>query len=332
MNCNEEFVVKALGKLTLEFDFDWKKQRKIGEILHLALYGYDVLSQEKSLMVGDLQEKIVLYLQVKKLENYSDATLKNYFYTLRKFEGFIKKPVAAINKNDIRYFLANCYSDLKPSSINTKIYCLKGFFQWLADEEIIPKNPARLIKDNKIPKRLRKALNIQELEKLRLACKDVRERALLEFLFATGCRVTEAVNTNISDLDFSNNTFKVIGKGDSQRIVLFSDKTKLHLQNYLENRRDNNPALFIASKFPYNRIGKRSIEVIVSRLGERAKIGRPVFPHLLRHTMATLGLQAGADITTIQHLLGHTTPTTTQTYAQNSIENLKHEYKQHLIH
>lgn len=332
MNCNEEFVIKALGKLTLEFNFDWKEQRKIGELLHLALYGYDVLSQEKGLMASDLQEKILLYLQVKKLENYSEATLKNYFYTLRMLESYIKKPVSTINKNDIRYFLANCFSNLKPSSVNTKIYCLKGFFQWLTDEEIIPKNPARLIKDNKVPKRLRKSLTVTELERLRIACKDVKERALLEFLFATGCRVSEVVNTNVSDLDLSNNSLRVIGKGDKQRIVFFSDKTKLHLQNYLETRTDINPALFISSKFPYQRMSKRGIEVIISKLGKRAGIERPVFPHLLRHTMATLGLQAGANITTIQHLLGHTTPATTQTYAQNSLENLKHEYKQHLIH
>lgn len=332
MNCNEEFVVRAVGKLTLEFNFDWKNQRKIIEILHLALYGYDVLSQEKGLVGSDIQEKILLYLQVKKLENYSEATLKNYFYTLRKFESFIKKPVAAINKNDIRYFLSVAFTDHKPSSINSKIYCLKGFFQWLADEEIIPKNPARLIKDNKVPKRLRKSLTVTELERLRIACKDVKERALLEFLFATGCRVSEVVNTNVSDLDLSNNSLRVIGKGDKQRIVFFSDKTKLHLQNYLETRTDINPALFISSKFPYQRMSKRGIEVIISKLGKRAGIERPVFPHLLRHTMATLGLQAGANITTIQHLLGHTTPATTQTYAQNSLENLKHEYKQHLIH
>lgn len=332
MNCNEEFVIKALGKLTLEFNFDWKEQRKIGELLHLALYGYDVLSQEKGLMASDLQEKILLYLQVKKLENYSEATLKNYFYTLRMLESYIKKPVSTINKNDIRYFLANCFSNLKPSSVNTKIYCLKGFFQWLTDEEIIPKNPARLIKDNKVPKRLRKSLTVTELERLRIACKDVKERALLEFLFATGCRVSEAVNTNVSDLDLSNNSLRVIGKGDKQRIVFFSGKSKLHLQNYLETRTDINPALFISSKFPYQRMSKRGIEVIISKLGKRAGIERPVFPHLLRHTMATLGLQAGANITTIQHLLGHTTPATTQTYAQNSLENLKHEYKQHLIH
>ncbi len=331
MNCNEEFVVRALGKLTLEFNYDWQQQIKIREILHLALYNYDVLSAEKSLISSDLKEKIVLYLEVRKLEHYSEATLKNYMYTLRHFMTFINKPVATINKNDIRYFLARNYTDLKASTINNKIACLKAFFEWLEQEEMIPKNPARQIKGTKLPKRLRKALNIEELEKIRLACNNERDRALVEFIFATGCRVSEVVKTDIADLDFNNNILKVIGKGDKQRIVFFSDKTKLYLTRYLDTRRDGNPALFISSKFPYGRLGRRSIEATIKAIGARSNVGKPIFPHLLRHTMATLGLQAGADITTIQHLLGHTTPATSQIYAENSIENLKHEYKQHMI-
>ena len=331
MNCNEEFVVRALGKLTLEFNYDWQQQNKIRELLHLALYNYDVLSSEKSLTCSDLKEKIVLYLEVRKLEHYSGATLKNYMYTLRHFMTFINKPVATINKNDIRYFLAKNYADLKASTINNKIACLKAFFEWLEQEEIIPKNPARQIKGTKLPKRLRKALNIEELEKIRIACNNERDRALIEFIFATGCRVSEVVKTDITDLDFSNNTLKVIGKGDKQRIVFFSDKTKLYLRRYLDTRRDGNPSLFISSKFPFDRLSRRSIEATVKAIGERSKVGKPVFPHLLRHTMATLGLQAGADITTIQHLLGHTTTATSQIYAEISVENLKHEYKQHMI-
>ena len=330
-NCNEEFVVKLIGKLTLEFNFDWQQQRKISEIIHLCLYGYNVYSIETALVGSDIEEKIMLYLQVKKLENYSKATLQNYFYTLRKFEGFIKKPIAAVNKNDIRFFLANCYQGCKASTINSKIFCLKGFFQWLTDEEIIPKNPARLIKDTKIPKRLRKSLTLQELEKLRLACETGRERALLEFIFATGCRVSEIVNVNISDIDFNTNKLKVIGTGDKQRVVYFNDKTKLYLENYIATRKDNNPALFISERFPFGRMGKRGIEIAISKLGIRAKLGKDVYPHLIRHTMATLGLQSGADITTIQYLLGHTSPCTTQTYAEQSNENLQHEYNQHFI-
>ena len=330
-NCNEEFVVKLIGKLTLEFNFDWQQQRKISEIIHLSLYGYNVFPTETALVGSDIEEKIMLYLQVKKLEHYSKATLQNYFYTLRKFESFIKKPIATVNKNDIRFFLANCYSNCKASTINSKIFCLKGFFQWLTDEEIIPKNPARLIKDTKIPKRLRKSLTLQELEKLRLACQTNRERALLEFIFATGCRVSEIVNVNISDIDFNTNRLKVVGKGDKQRVVYINDKTKLHLENYISTRKDINPALFISERFPFDRIGKRGIEVIIGKLGVRARLGKSVYPHLIRHTMATLGLQSGANITTIQHLLGHTSPCTTQTYAEQSNENLQHEYNQHFI-
>ena len=331
MNCNEEFVIKATGKLTLELGLDWQVQRKVTEILHLCLYGYNVYSVETALVGSDIEEKVMLYLQVKKLEHYSEQTLKNYFYTLRKFESFIKKPIATVNKNDIRFFLANCYQGCRASTINSKIFCLKGFFQWLTDEEIIPKNPARLIKDTKIPKRLRKALTLQELEKLRLACETDRERALLEFIFATGCRVGEIVNVNISDIDFNTNKLKVIGKGDKQRVVYFNDKTKLYLENYLKTRKDNCPALFIYERFPYERLQKRGIEVIISNIGKKANLGKAVYPHLIRHTMATLGLQSGADITTIQHLLGHTSPCTTQTYAEQSNENLQHEYNQHFI-
>ncbi|NWK10398.1 site-specific tyrosine recombinase/integron integrase [Clostridium cadaveris] len=331
MNCNEEFVVKAIGKLTLELDLTWEQQIQIREILLISLKDYDVISAEKALITSDLQDKIYLYVKVKKLENYSEQTLKNYLYILLDFASNINKPVSTINKNDLRYYLFQISKDKKPSTMNTKMSILKAFFQWLTDEDYILKNPCRLLKQNKIPKRLRNSLNAEELERLRLACRDVRERALLEFIFATGCRVAEIVNINICDINTVDSTLKVIGKGDKQRIVCFSPKARLHLQNYLVTRTDDNPALFITTKKPFHRLGKRSIERIISDIGTRSGIGKNVYPHLLRHTMATLGLQAGADITTIQHLLGHTTPSTTQIYAEQSLDNIKHEYKQHMV-
>lgn len=331
MNCNEEFVVKALGKLTLEFNFDWKEQKKISEILHLSLYGFDVLSQEKGLMTSDLKEKISLYIQVKKLENYSESTLKNYLYTLRTFESTIKKPVIAINKNDIRYFLATTCTNNKASTVNSKIFCLKGFFQWLTDEEIISNNPARLIKDTKVPKRLREPLTIEEIEKLRIACQTNRERSLLEFLFSTGCRVSELCEVKISDLNVYEKSLNIIGKGDKERKVYFSPKCKIYIEKYLNERKDNNPYLFVSQKYPFNKLRKRGVEVIISKIGLRTDICKPIFPHILRHSMATIGLSSGADLTTIQHLLGHTSPSITQTYAKVNYDNIKHSYNQHFI-
>lgn len=331
MNCNEEFVVRAIGKLTLELGLDWEQQRKIREILLISLKDYQVLSTEKALVAGDVKEKIALYIQVKKLENYSKETLKNYMYVLLNFADIVNKPVATITKNDIRYYLFQVTEGHKPSTINTKLSTLKAFFQWMEDEEYIHGNPCRTLKQNKLPKRLRTSLKIDELERLRIACITEKERALLEILFATGCRISEVVGMNISDIDTSKNMIKVIGKGNKERIVMFSDKTKLYLQKYLLTRDDSNPALFIASKKPYLRLGKRSMERMISLLGERAGLGKNIFPHLIRHTMATLALQSGADITTIQYLLGHTTPATTQIYAEQSTDNISQQYKQHMV-
>lgn len=331
LNSNEEFVINAIGKLTLEFNFDWEQQRKVRDCLYLSLYNYEVLPVEKALIKSDLEDKILLYLQVRKLENYSQATLNNYMYTLRKFASFINKPVGTITKNDIRYYMAMNFGGLKPSTVNNKIACFKAFFQWLEQEEIIPNNPARSLDETKLPKRLRKSLTAEELERVRIACADNRDRALVEFLVATGCRVSEVASCNIKDLNLNDNTLKVIGKGNKERTVCFTDKAKLYIRKYLEEDRqkDNEDALFVSTKFPYNRISSRSIELAIAKIGIRAKLGKPLFPHLLRHTMATLSLQSGADITIIQHLLGHTTPSTTQIYAENSFDNIKHEYKQH---
>lgn len=331
MNCNEEFIMKAIGKLTLEFNFDWEDQRKIRECLNYSMYNYEVCTLEKSLIKGDMNEKLFLYIKVKQLAGYSEATLRNYKYILDKLSTFLNKPVSTINTNDLRMFLIVNSEGKKPSTINSMIFYIKAFFAWLESEDLIPKNPAKKLEVSKVPKRLRKSLTVEELEKLRIACETNRERALIEFLFATGCRVSEVVKCNIEDLNFSNNTLKVIGKGDKERVVFFGDKTKVYLNKYLEERsKDNDIALFVSSKFPHNRLSRRGIELIVNKIAKRTGLNKSVYPHLLRHTMATLGLQNGADLITIQHLLGHTDPSTTQIYAENSLENIKHEYKQHM--
>lgn len=331
MNCNEEFIIKAIGKLTLEFNYDWEQQRKVRDCLYYALYNYEILSLEKALVKGDMQEKIILYLSVKKLAGYSMATLKNYKYTLDKLSVFLNKPVATITVNDLRMFLVANSEGKKKSTINSMIFYIKAFFSWLETEDLIPKNVAKKLEVTKLPKRLRKALTLEELELLRIACKSNRERALIEFIFATGCRVSEVKDCNIEDLNFNENTIRIIGKGDKERIVCFGEKAKLYISKYIheDRKKDNDSALFVGERFPYNRLSKRGIELIVTNIAKRAEFDKRVFPHLLRHTMATLGLRNGADLTTIQHLLGHTTPSTTQIYAENSLENLKHEYKQH---
>lgn len=331
MNCNEEFTIKLIGKLTLELNHTWEEQKRVRDCIYNTLYEYDVVSRETGLIKGDIHEKITLYLQVKKLEGYSSETLKNYGYNLRRFADFINKPVATVTKNDLRYYLMIATKDKKPSTANSLNYYLKSFFNWLEAEEMIPKSPARSLSVNKLPKRLRKSLTVAELEKLRIACINDRERAVIEFLFATGCRLSEVLALNVEDLNFSDNSVKVIGKGDKERFVYFNDKTKVYIEKYLSSRNDKNTALFVTSRYPYNRLGKRGFQDIVSNIAKRAGFDKSVYPHLLRHTFATLGHKAGADLTTLQALLGHEDSSTTQIYAELDQENIRHKYNQNLI-
>jgi len=215
---------------------------------------------------------------------------------------------------------------MKPSSTNTQSYIMKSFFAWLHQEEYIPKNPMLKIKETKVPGRLREALTLDEIEILRQKCKTLREKTLLEFTYSTGCRVSEIVDVNIDDIDFHTKTLKVIGKGNKERIVCFNTKAKYLLKEYMLSRADNNPSLFVASKGTHARLGKRSIENEIKKIAKRANLGKSIYPHLLRHSIATHLLSGGMLLHNVQKLLGHSDPKTTQIYAQISIGNVIYEY------
>lgn len=331
MNHNEEFKRNLLIKLIDNVEINFKQQQIIEGILVELLQDYTVSKIETALTVSDIPEKVTMYLQAKRLEGLSDLTLKNYFYLLRKLAAFSHKQVKDINLNDLRTFLFQECEGLKETTMQVKVTYLQSFFKWLTDEEMIDKDPSRKLPRIRVPQRLRNALTIEEVEKLRMACADVRERAILEMLLATGCRLSELIGMNIEDLNFKDNSIRVIGKGNKERIVFFNPRTKVHLDKYLENRKGNSEALFVGSRKPYNRLGSRAVEKIINKIATRAGFDKAVFPHLFRHTMASLGLQAGANIVAIQSLLGHSSVTTTERYAQNNLENVKHEYNQNMI-
>ena len=330
MNHNEEFKRNLLIKVTDQININYEKQQIIENILIELLQDYTVNKIETALTVSDIPDKITMYLQAKRLEGIAEGTLQNYFYLLRKLAASSNKQVKDINLNDLRYFLFKESEGLKASTVNSKIMYLQSFFKWLCDEEIIDKDPSRKLTLVKLPKRLRNALSIEEIERLRIACSDTRDRAIIELLFATGCRLSELVSINVSDLNFIDNSIKVIGKGNKERIIFFNDKTKVYLENYLKYRKGSSDALFTSLKRPYKRVENRGIQVIINKIAQRAGFNKSVFPHLFRHSMATHGLQNGASITTIQHLLGHSSILTTEKYTQTNIDNVKYEYKHSL--
>ncbi|BDB02157.1 site-specific tyrosine recombinase/integron integrase [Clostridium botulinum] len=324
-SAKDEVVIKLVGKLSMEFEeIDQLKARTI---IEEVLYKYRVLPEETGLVASDIEEKLQIYLASKKLDGLSIKTLKNYRYNLIIFADHLRKPLGTISTMDLRMFLAARCKNMKSTSTNGQISILKSFFGWLTDEEYISKNPAKKLKQTKEPKRLRHAMTEEEIELLRQACKTEREKALIEFLITTGCRLSEVVGINKDDLNWNEMSLNVIGKGNKERKVYFSTKAKILLKKYLLARSDENIALFVTSKKPHGRLGGRSVQREIKKIADRAGINKSIYPHLFRHSFATSKLNAGMPLPVIQHLMGHENPATTQIYAELSEENIKHEYK-----
>lgn len=301
------------------------------EAINAILKDYTVLrenDEEKS----DLKKRIKHYLGAKRIDGLSPRTLANYKYTLEMFSSRINKSASRITTDDIRGYITYLSDtrNLAETSLQTHINTLRAFFGWLHMEEKIKKNPMLKIRSLKLDKKnARQALSVEELERMRDACKTYREKALVEFLVSTGCRLSEVAQLTLRDLNFGERTVSVIGKGDKERVVYFSVRARLMLQEYAKERKGGD-GLFVSSKSPYLPLKQRAIQRIIQAISERAGLAIRVHPHLLRHTFATHALNAGMDVTAIQRLLGHEDIATTQIYAAMNEDVIKHQYNKYV--
>ena len=301
------------------------------ETLNEVLKDYNILregDEEKS----DLKKRISYYLGAKRIDGLSPRTLDNYKYTLEIFAQRVNKSVSKITTDDIRGYITYLGEtrNLKETSLQTHINVLRAFFGWLLTEEKIKKNPMLKIRSLKLDKKnARQALSAEELERLRDACQGYREKALVEWLVSTGCRLSEAAQLVVEDLDFTERTVLVRGKGDKDRLVYFSIRARLMLQEYIKERKGGD-GLFVSAKAPYQPLKPRAIQRIIHAISERAGLAGRVHPHLLRHTFATQALNAGMDVTVIQRLLGHEDIATTQIYATMNEDVVKHQYNKYV--
>lgn len=312
-------------------DFD---EVKLQHYLDDLLSNYEIESKTYENHQEDTEDYLNLYLNSMRLENYSDETISSYRYLLRAFINFAEKPITQVNTADIRKFLAS-FPDLKASTINTKLIIIRSFFKWLVVEEIILRNPTLKIKMTKQPKRLREGLSIEELEIVRESCENIRERAMIEFFYSTGCRLSEVRKLNIDDINWQDMSTRVIGKGNKERKVYLSFKALYFLKKYLKTRDDHCPALFATERVyegKHRRLTNRGIQYQISKIEERAEIKKKLTPHVLRHTFAMLSMESGMEIADLQHLLGHENPaTTTQVYAPVSEERKREAFRKHHV-
>lgn len=301
------------------------------EALAAILKGYNI-TRESDETRSDLHRRIKYYLGAKKIDGLSERTLKNYKANLESFAAKVEKSAAKITTDDIRGYIA--YLDetrhLKETSLQTHINTLRAFFGWLTVEEKIKKNPMAKIKSLKLDKKgARQALTVEELERLRDACRGYREKALVEFLVSSGCRLSEVAQLRAADLNLADRSMQVTGKGDKDRVVYFSVRARLMIEEYMMQRKGGD-GLFVSSKSPYEPLKPRAIQRIVHSLSERAGLEGRVHPHLLRHTFATHALNGGMDVTVIQRLLGHEDIATTQIYAELNEEGVRHQYNKYV--
>ncbi len=184
------------------------------------------------------------------------------------------------------------------------------------------KNPVKRIRRVKTPRVVKDTFSDEEFETLCNNCKNLRNRAIIELLISTGMRVGELIQLNISDVDFNERECLVLGKGDAQRVVYFDARCKFHLQEYLSDRTDNNPSLFVSINKPYNRFKITGVEKMLQNLGKSCGV-KNVHPHKFKRTFATNAIDKGMPIEQVQRLLGHLQIDTTMHYAMVNQNNVK---------
>ncbi|WP_297428725.1 tyrosine-type recombinase/integrase [Clostridium sp.] len=333
-NLNEEVSIKLVGKITLLMPFLEQKldlQLEVKKAIDETLYSYEVQSKCTDLVASDIEEKAAIYIACKRLEGLSQKTLDNYKLFLIKLDQFFTKPCSTISTMDLRMFLAFMGKDKQPTTVNGYITMLKGFFGWLQSEEYIITNPAYKLKQTKVPRVILQPYQPENLERLREACVTEREKALFELLDSTACRISELDNIKLQDIDWQERSIKVLGKGNKERIVFFSTKAKLHMQGYLSTREGESEYLFISERGSHKHIKVRALQLILAKIKDRAGVDERVHCHKFRRTRATQLLNSGMRIEGVQGILGHTTPSTTQIYAQLSQDNLRNEYRRLVV-
>ena len=273
-------------------------------------------------------EYLTLFLEAKKMEGCSKLTLIYYKKTIEHLFNNVHLSVRKMSTEIIRSYLVeyqginNC-SKVTVDNVRRNI---SSFFSWLEEEDYILKSPMRRIHKIKTKKSVKKIITDEEIEKLRDGCKNIRDLAMVDLLYSTGMRVGELVRINRDDIDFDERECIVFGKGDKERKVYFDAKTKIHLKKYLDQRKDNNPALFVSLIAPYNRLNISGVEIRMRELGKVLNIDR-IHPHKFRRTMATRAIDKGMPIEQVQKILGHSQIDTTMQYAIVNQNNVKSSHQ-----
>ena len=276
-------------------------------------------------------EFLKMFLDAKRIEGCSDRTIKYYRVTIEHLLKNVVSPIRKITTEMMRAYLVDYQkiNNCGKTTVDNIRRNISSFFSWLEEEDYILKSPMRRIHKIKTQKTVKNIISDEEIEKLRDNCKNIRDTAMIDLLYSTGIRVGELVKLNIEDIDFSERECVVFGKGDKERRVYFDAKSKIHLKNYIESRKDNNPALFVTLNAPYDRLKISGVEIRIRELGRMLNLEK-VHPHKFRRTMATRAIDKGMPIEQVQKIFGHSQIDTTMQYAIVNQNNVKASHRKYI--
>lgn len=303
--------------------------KMLQSVLEHAFYGVSVTNEGSTATISE--NSVAAFVAAKRIEGCSEKTLAYYQNTIQAMISGIGKAAQQITTEDLRAYLTEYQNEHKISrvTIDNIRRILSSFFSWLEDEDYIVKSPVRRIHKVKTAKVIKETYTDEALELMRDNAPSLRDLAIIDLLASSGMRVGELVTLNRDDINFAERECVVFGKGDKERLVYFDARTKIHLQNYLAGRDDDNSALFVSLKFPHDRLQIGGVETMLRELGRQLNLTK-VHPHKFRRTLATSAIDKGMPIEQVQQLLGHQKIDTTMHYAMVRQQNVKIAHRKYI--
>ncbi|MCQ2549904.1 MAG: tyrosine-type recombinase/integrase [Lachnospiraceae bacterium] len=325
----EELVNELWNYISGEVNDQMLKQR-----IYIICSNFDIKKKETELSVYTCEDYNTQILKKfiigKAVKGLTERTIRHYETTLKMVFNVIQKQADMITADELKLYLAKrqVYDKVSSVTVGNEYRVLSSFYNWMNVEDIIQKNPMLKVEKPKVRKIKKKAFSTLECEMIRNGCRNSRERAIVEVLFSTWCRVSELAQMNISDIEGDELT--ILGKGKKERIVYLNAKAQLAIKNYLDEREDDTDYLLCSLDKPYDRLKVSGVEIVIRNLGKRIGVDN-CHPHRFRRTGATLALKGGMPIEKVSYILGHESIETTQIYLDINEEEAKLAHKKYVV-
>lgn len=302
--------------------------RQIIEQAADVLTSYDMSANPSADGGVDESESLIrLFLDAKAVEGRSAQTIKQYGYVLENMRRGVGAPLSKVTVHHLRsFFMRERERGVSMRTLEGYRYVLQSFYGWLWREEIIPKNPTINLQPIRHPKVIRKPFSQVEIEQMKEAARTTRDKAIICFLLATGCRISEMCKLNTLDIDFQARAVTVLGKGNKQRRVYLDDVSILYLHRYFREREDSSEALFVGKGS--SRLTPDGVRYMLKQIEKQTGIEN-VHPHRFRRTLATSLISHGMAVQEVAAVLGHDKLDTTMQYVyidQRAVENAYRKY------